>query len=239
MCDPLTIGALALSGGSVIANKIGEDQRQSARDSAVNNDVMRSGAIENQAANQFQKTMVKADKGGTDAQVKAEAEKRTAEDSALIDSAGNYTPPTGSAPQEVGQMIARAGQKALARGKNQARLNADVSAVAGVNQKQGIDIGRDGQWQGIFGSNIRRNAGLLPLELEEANRAGSGARGIGQLLSAGATVAGAAGMAGGGPTWGNLFGKGGGPIVGSSPAALAAPHGATEAPGFFARLWSR
>lgn len=240
MCDPLTIGALALSGGSVAANMIGQNEQQSARDRAMMDESGRVAGYEGQSSALFGKTLGRVDKTRTDAEVKAEADKRTADDSALIDSAGNYMPPTGSAPKEVGEQIARAGQTAIARGKNQARLNANVSAIGGVHQKQGIDIGRDAQWQGIFGNNIKRSAGILPLELEEANRAGSTARGIGQLLSAGASVAGAAGMAGGGGSWGDMFRSGGGPMkLGSSPAGMAMPNGAREAPGFFARLWSR
>lgn len=241
MCDPLTIGALALSGGSVIANQIGANEQQSARDSAMNAELGRTRDFENQSAGLFQKTLGRVDKTKTDADIKAEADKRTAEDSALIDSAGDYTPPTGSAPKEVGEQIGRAGRKALDRGKNQARLNANVSAVGGVQQKQGIDIGRDAQWQGIFGNNIKRSASILPLELEEANRAGGTARSIGQLLSAGASVAGAAGMAGNAPSWGSMFGSGGGPAnYGKSFAgASAGGAGAVEAPGSVWRFFGR
>lgn len=239
MCEPISMttaallgGSALLGGGSVIANMMGEGERNAARDNVIGTEAKRSAGYEGQASNLFQKTLTKADKVKTDADVKAEADKRTAEDSALIDSAGNFTPPTGSAPTEVGQAIARAGQAAVARGKNQARLNANVSAVGGVQQKQGIDIGRDAAWQNIYGTRIRNSASLLPLELEEANRAGSTARGIGQLLSAGSAVAGSAGMSG--------LGGAKGPMMvgadGMSPAASALPHGAVK-PGFFARLW--
>lgn len=242
MCDPVSmlIGSAAMSAGSIFANQAGEAERNSARDGAVAGEARRAAGIESQASNLFQKTLGTVDKTKTDAEVKAEADKRTAEDSALIDSAGNFTPPTGSAPTEVGQAIARAGQAAVDRGKHQARLNANVSAVGGVRQKQGIEIGRDGAWQDIFGKRLQRSAGILPLELEEANRAGSTARGIGSLLSAGASVAGAAGMSGGAGGWSNPFSGGAENISGfAKGAGPIGPSGGAMAnqPGFFARLW--
>jgi hypothetical protein len=229
MCEPLTIASLALSGGSVLAGMAGNAQQQSARDSAINNETMRATGYENKANDLFQNTLSKVQKPVYDGNVTAEATKRTTEDSSLIDQAGNFSPVTGSAPQEVGQTIARAGQKAIARGKQQAKLNADVGASGTVNQKLGIDLGRDGEQQGILGGNIRRSAALLPGELADANKAGSGWRGIGSIMSAGAGAAGSMGGGADAPTWGSLFGKGG-PV--SNTVA-----GPTQ-PGFFTRMFT-
>lgn len=229
MCEPLTIASLALSGGSVLAGMAGNNERESARDATIRNETARSGRFENQSSNLFQQTLPKASKPVQDQKVADEAGVRTAQDVAMLDGQGNFKPATGSAPVEVGQSIARAGQAAITRGKQQAKLNADVSATAGVNQKTGIDIARDGQWQNIFGGNIRRSAALLPLELQEANQAGSGMRGVGQILSAGAGAAGSAGMAAGAPTWGSLFGEAGAPLTGGL-------QGPTQG-GFFTRMF--
>ena len=235
MCEPLTIASLALSGGSVLAGMAGNAQQQEARDKAINNEATISRGYEDGANNLFQKTLAKVEKPTYDSNVTAEAGKRTAADGALIDSAGNFTPATGSAPQEVGQTIARAGQNAIARGKQQAKLNADVGASGTVNQKLGIDLGRDGEWQNIFGGNIRRSAALLPGELADANKAGSGWRGISGIMSAGAGATGAIGGAGDAPTWGSVFGSSK-PVIGSSPAGMAIPQGASQQ-GFFGRMF--
>lgn len=245
MCDPVSAGLMALSGalsaGSMFANQKGAEEQASARDGVIGAEAGRTRGTEAEANNLFNQTLNKVTPATTEAQVKAEADKRTAEDSALIDQGGNFTPPTGSAPKEVGEQIARAGAAAIDRAKGQARLNANVSAVGGVRQKQGIDIGRDAAWQDIFAKRIRNSGSILPLELEEANRAGSTARGIGSLLSAGASVAGMAGMSGAGESIGGMFSSGGGPAdYGKSFAgASAGGPGARQAPGFFARLWSR
>jgi hypothetical protein len=235
MCEPLTIASLALSGGSVLAGMMGNSEQQAAREKAINNEATISQGYENQANNLFQNTLSKAQKPTYDKNVTAEAAKRTAEDGSLIDGAGNYTPVAGSAPQEVGQTIARAGQNAISRGKQQAKLNADVGATGTVNQKLGIDLGRDGEWQNIFGGNIRRSAALLPGELADANRAGAGWRGIGSIMSAGAGAAGAVGGAAGAPTWGSVFGSST-PVVGASPAGMAVPQGARQV-GVFGRMF--
>lgn len=235
MCEPLTIASLALSAGSVAAGMMGSSEQQAAREKAINNEATISQGYENQANNLFQNTLSKAQKPTYDKNVTEEAGRRTAADGSLINNAGDYTPVTGSAPQEVGQTIARAGQNAIARGKQQAKLNADVGATGTVNQKLGIDLGRDGEWQNIFGGNIRRSAALLPGELADANKAGSGWRGISSIMSAGAGAAGSVGGAGGGPTWGSVFGSST-PVVGASPAGMAVPQGARQV-GVFGRMF--
>lgn len=230
MCDPLTIGSLALAGGSLVANKIGSDQQSAERDRVMKAENERQQGYENQSQGVFSQSIAKVQKPTTDAAVTKEAADRTASDSALIDQGGNYVPVTGSAPQEVGQSIARATKQALSRNKEQARLNANTSAVAGVNQKQGIDLGRDAQWQSIFAGNRKASSDVLPLELQDANRAGAGARGIGQILSIGSTAAGMAGLAGAGPSWGSIFGSGQANSI-ASPMGSAGQFGAAPVRG--------
>jgi hypothetical protein len=235
MCEPLTIASLALSGGSVLAGMAGNAEQQSARDNAIGSEARRAATYEGQANDLFQGTLAKVQKPVYDGNVTAEATKRTAEDSSLIDKAGNFTPITGSAPQEVGQTIARAGQKAIALGKQQAKLNADVGASGTVNQKLGIDLGRDGEQQGILGGNIRRSAALLPGELSDANKAGAGWRGASAIMSAAGGAAGSMGGAAGAPSWGSVFGSNT-PVVGASPAGMAVPQGARQV-GYFGRVF--
>lgn len=206
MCNPLMIGSALLAGGSMFANMQGANAQAAERDRVTQAESQRQFNYQNQSTNLFNQSLGKVQKGTTDDAVKSEAADRTASDSKLIDEGGNYKPVTGSAPAEVGQSIARATAQAIARNKDQARRNANVSAVQGVNQKTGIDLGRDAQWQSIFGGNMQRSANILPLELQDANRAGAGWRGAGQVLSLGSTAAGMAGAAGNGPSWGDVFG---------------------------------
>lgn len=196
----------------MLANKVGADQRSAARSRAVEAEDQRQNNYQNQQTSQFNQSLAKVQKPTTDEGVAQEAADRTASDSKLIDEGGNYVPVTGSAPAEVGQSIARATKQAISRNKEQARLNANVSAVQGVQQKNNIALGRDAQWQGIFANNQQRSSQILPLELEDANRSGSGWRGAGQILSLASTATGMAGLAGGGPSWGDLFRSGGNPI---------------------------
>lgn len=208
----------------MLANKIGADQQQAERSRVMQAENERQQNYNNQSQQQFNQTLAKVQPATTADAVTKEASDRTASDSALIDASGDYKPVTGSAPQEVASSIARATKAALDRNKDQARRNAAVGAVAGVNQKQNIELGRDANWQTIFGDNMRRSAQILPAELEDANRAGAGARGIGQILQLASTATGMAGMTN--PTsWGDLFRAGGEPLANGA-------MGPTK-PGFF------
>lgn len=226
MCDPVTIGSLALSAASIGANAIGNSQREAERSRVIQAEDERQQGWQDKSQNLFDTTVQKIEKPKFDADVKAEAAARADSDSKLIDQGGNYVPVTGSAPTEVGQSIARATRRALERNKQQAKLNANVSAYGGVNQKNAIDTGRDAQWQSIFGGNMQRSAAILPAELEDANRAGAGMRGVGQVLGMASTATGMAGMSN--PTsWADIFGNGGATSNLSGFAAGAGPKGPT------------
>ena len=132
---------------------------------------------------------------------------------------GVYGTAGASLDGESKSSIARALSGALTRGKQQAKANAAVNGVGDQTAKMGIELGRAGQWQNIFGGNMRNSAALLPGELQAANSAGSTERGIGQVLGAAGQALGGAGMAGGGPSWGSLFGSGtGGSMFAAAPS---------------------
>lgn len=207
----------------MLANKVGSDQRSAARSSAINAEDQRQIDYQNKQTGQFNQSLAKVAPDKVSGDVKQEAVDRTASDSKLVDEGGNYVPVTGSAPQEVSSSIARATRAALDRGKEQARLNANVSAISGVNQKNTIALGRDAQWQSIFANNQQRSSQILPLELEDANRSGAGWRTAGQVLGIASTATGMAGMAGG-PSWESLFSSGAGKDVAPALYGVASPE---------------
>lgn len=224
MCDPFSVGAAALSAAGIGANMLGAGEQQSARDSAMAAEGLRQQGIQQKSTDLFNVTL---DKATAPKQMQAQtdaAKVRTGKDVATLEAnSGVYGTAGASLDSESKSSIARALRGALDRGKQQAKLNGDVNGVGDATARLGVDLNRAGQWQSIFGGNARSSAALLPLELEEANRAGSTMRGIGQILGAGGQALGTAGVMGGGPSWGELFGSSG---RGFTPAFGGATNGA-------------
>jgi hypothetical protein len=210
MCEPMMIGAGLMSAASIGANMLGDQEQQGARGAAIGAENVRQQGFRNQGSELFDSTLPLA---GAPAQTAANAEnagKRSAKDGAMLEAnPGVYGTAGASLDGESKSSIARALSGALSRGKQQAKLNADVNGVGDTTSKLGVTLGRAGQWQNIFGNNARSSAALLPGELETANRAGGTMRGIGEILGAGGQAMGTAGLMGGGPSWDSLFSAGG------------------------------
>lgn len=214
-----------MSAASVAANKMGADAQEAARSSANTAEMQRQQRHQKESGDLFNVTLDKVRAPTQIAEQAAMADYRTNKDAATLDAnRGVYGTGGAALDGESKSSIARALSSALTRGKQQAKANAAVNGVGDQTAKMGIELGRAGQWQNIFGSNMRNSAALLPGELQAANGAGSTERGIGQLLGVAGQGLGGAGMQNNAPTWGDMFG--GGKVQGSSPAAFAAPTGA-------------
>ncbi len=228
MCDPLSMGALAMTAASVGANQMGANAQSSARSAATGAEQQRQQQFRKESGDLFDVTLSKANAPTQIAEQAAMAEYRSNKDAGTLDAnRGIYGTAGASLDGESKSSIARALSGALTRGKQQAKANAAVNGVGDQTAKMGIELGRAGQWQNIFSNNARYSAALLPGELEAANSAGSTERGIGQILGVGAQAMGGAGMLKGAPTWGDMFGSST-PVVGSSPAGNAVPQGARQ-----------
>ena len=220
MCGPLAAAGGLASLAGVAANMMGANAQESARSAATTAEQRRQEQFQKQSGDLFNGTVTKADSG---TQIKAQGDAaavREKKDAATMDAnRGVYGTAGASLDGESKSSIARALSGALTRGKQQAKANAAVNGVGDQTAKMGIELGRAGQWQNIFGGNMRNSAALLPGELQAANSAGSTERGIGQVLGAAGQALGGAGMAGGGPSWGSLFGSGtGGSMFAAAPS---------------------
>lgn len=228
MCGPLAAAGAAASAAGVLMNMAGANAQQGARTAANAQEQRRQQQYQQDSSNLFNTTLSKADAPTQIAAQGEAADVRASKDAATLDAnRGVYGTGGAALDGESKSSIARALSSALTRGKQQAKANAAVNGVGDQTAKMGIELGRAGQWQNIFGGNMRQSAALLPGELENANGSGSTERGIGQVLGAAGQALGTAGMAGGGPSWGSMFG--GGAPGGTSPAASIAPRGTTSA----------
>src|SRR5699024_7589128 len=86
---------------------------------------------------------------------------------------------------------------------------------------------RDAGLIGQLGGFKQGSSGVLPLELQAAQSEGGGWRMLGDVLGAGSQVGMAAGAAGKGPGWGDLFGGPG--QVATGPPRQLFPQGPTQA----------
>lgn len=210
---------------------MGSNEQTGARDAVLRAEQQRQRQFQEQSQSLFDTTLPKAGMVQHQNDVTAAADTRLKADSGLLEKGdGVSTAAIGHAPQEVGSSYARAARGALDRGKNQAKRNAAVGGYKDASTKLGTDLGRASQWQNIFGTNAVASSGLVGGELENANYAGGGTRGIGQLLGAGGQVAGMYGMTDKAPTWPDVFGGATSPEA-AMKAYNAAPAWYTK-PGF-------
>lgn len=220
------IGAGLMSAASIGANMMGDSEQKGAREAAIGAEGVRQQQIREKSRSLFDTTLPAA---SAPAQIEANATNaavRSGKDTAMLDAnPGVYGTAGASLDGESKSMIARSLKGALNRGKQQAKLNADVNGVGDTTSKLGVTLGRAGQWQNIFGTNARASAALLPGELETANSAGGTMRGVGQILGAGGQAMGTAALMGGGPSWNSLFDGGGATANVSGFAKGAGPMG--------------
>lgn len=203
MCEPATVAGIALSAASTGAQMMGQRQQEKARRKVMNQYESRQRINEQRSRERFDDSLNAADRDrNTDDMAGAEAE-RVAEDTAILAKAPPIAQtPVGSAPAEVASANARAMRKAATAGVSRAKRNAAVGAYDDAQNKLGVNLAHNNQWQAIFGGNAQREAAILPAQLELANQKGGLWRGIGAGLGVGGRVVGGLDMG----SWSDLFG---------------------------------
>ena len=230
MCDPLTIAGVALSGASIIANQNAASQAARARDNAMMAEADRQRGLREEASAISDTSRERYTGFG---QQQADTSQRLGDYFSTNTGQGAAAePPTAVGAGEgniaVNNEIARQMSKAKQYGaqQNQAlgELRAFGDTLGGIGVQQARDAGNVAQ----LGGFKRASADLLPSELAAANNKGAGARMLGDVLQLGGMVTTGAGLAGKGPTFGDLFNK---PSAGALHTARST--GVSNAPGAF------
>ena len=212
MCDPLSAAAAVMTVGGMYAQNRADKVVAGNRDEAARAEADRQAALDREAGATFDTSLHGFDRGRQDASLgRAQGVRASAIDT-KVGPTDPAVPVAGSAPKIVKSTIARAMSDALARGKAQGVAQGNLAGYGDLALGNSIDLTRSGQKQATFGDFSRRSSGILPFELEAANRTGGGLRSFGKLLSAGGQVAGLASAFGAGPSFGELFG-GGAPTI--------------------------
>lgn len=216
MCDPISIASAALAVGSTVANQMAAGEVDDARADAMAAERQRqqrldkeAGALNLQSQDRYQNFEGQQDERGQ--QLAEFLKERTAQEP----QSGMAMPESQSAitVQEEGNQRATARDFTNQQAEGLARLRSFGDLLGGIGREQSLDAAQIGQ----LGSFKQGSQGVLPLELQAAQSAGSGWRTFGDILGAGSQVGMAAGAAGQGPGWGELFG-------GSQPVASGPPR---------------
>jgi hypothetical protein len=205
MCDPISIGAAALTMGGGLVSSMGQAKQQRARQHVLAQERQRQAGYERQSAAQFDQSLPAASRQSDEAR-RTEAEaRRTQEDSAVVNGGQIIKQPAGQAPQEVQSAYGEAMRRALASGISRVQRGARLGAYGDSQADLSADLARAAQWQSIFGGNAQRSAAVVPSELEAANSKGSGLMMLGNVMGLAGRGLGGFGASGG---WDNLFGGG-------------------------------
>lgn len=220
MCDPITLLSAAATVGSVGANYAANQQQQAARDDALAAERIRqkgydkeASAINNQSRERF------GDFQGQQDQKASKLKDYYADVSNKVTAAGPQDAPIGT---QAGSVVA---QETAAQ-RDKAKVFTDQQGAALANQNAfGSLFGDVSRLQARDASGVNQiakfkkgSSSVLPLELEQASKAGGDLKLLGDLLGGAGSIGLKVGLGGGGSSLGSLFGGGGG-----AAAASAAP----------------
>jgi len=213
MCDPLTIAGLTLSAAGTMYGQH-QQAKNAKRVAGAVNDVTadnfaRQDVLGNEARTQFGDVLAKFDPSKqADNETRAQTKREGLSDAAIAQ-VNPYAPTSGSAPSivknEVARKVAEAGDSARAQGARGAKISSFGDVLFGMGRNLDESRSRIGETGGF----ARGTAALLPIERSSAAANAFKAPGpLGDLLKLGGLGATLYGVGGGGPGWGDLFGKG-------------------------------
>lgn len=223
MCDPLSIGGLALAAGSTGLGMVGAQKQADARDDAMQAEFARQDRYSEGAMQAFDQSLGEYQDPAQDLAAKKAERRESLEGAVTGGSGGPGIPLPGSTPEVVKSEIARRMVEALDEGKAEARRMADLGAFGAWQQDTGRAVNQNQTEIGKYANFSRGSSGVLPQELQDANQEGAGFRFAGDILGAAGSAANMAGSMGYNPFSGG--GGGGNPLGGAGPLQ---PWGKTQ-----------
>jgi hypothetical protein len=204
MCGPIAIGLAAVSAAATIAGTVAQSQAASqqakAQDAAVSDQVKKQWEHQQNEQQQFADSLRQNQKGEVDANTQKADDARL---QALQDQGGtgavgdnNGSGVESSATKKAGKTIS---DKVVADATREAQGRAQLGGLDDAFRKVAIDTAPNVQRMALEQNMSQGDQNSLPLQLEDAQRAGSGMRTIGSLLTGvGGLAAKGAGAMGGG-----------------------------------------
>jgi len=208
MCDPLTIAGLVMTGGSLVTNTIAQSRVAKARDQALAAERIRQQGYDQEAAALNTQSQDRFGDFGNEQQARATklgdyfaAQKIEQGDENAQAVVEQNTAPTSSnlTIREEAKQRGAATDFANKQGAALGNLRAFGDLLGEKSMQNARDFGAIGQ----IGGFKRGSSGIVPLELEEANKAGNGLKLFADILGLGGGLATSAGLGAGHPT--NFF----------------------------------
>lgn len=208
MCDPLTIGGIALSAGSMIANNVAQGQVASARKGAMTAERIRQDGLQKEANALNDQSRDRYSDFQADQQQKVQqlSDYFKGQNQAVPQQANTPTEtiPTASSNIVVQEQAKQSG-KAKQYGDQQASALGNLRGFGDLLADKTRLQARDASQVGTIGGFMKGSNAVLPLELDAANNKGAGMRMFGDILGGLGSIGTAAGIAKGNY---NLFGLG-------------------------------
>lgn len=205
MCDPLTIAGLALTAGSFVTSAIANNQVEDARNAAAVAEATRQDQLQRQAIANLQGTQEQFTRPEQEKGIDEVTQERIARLTENVQGAAgdaNEIPLAGSTPRVVRETVGQGLSEGLAEGKDFASRLARVGAFGENQFNNRVALGRLGEQLGLTARESANSANILPVELQEANRAGNTLFGISDALGGLGSIANL-----GSATGANLFGS--------------------------------
>jgi hypothetical protein len=206
MCDPVTIGGIALSAGSMVMNNMAQAKVDKAREGAMTAERIRQNQLDQEAM------ALNAQSQGRYEDFQGQQDDKSAELAQYFQTQNQPIPqeqgtPGETLPTSASNIVVREQQKQAGKTK----AYSDQQAAALGNLRAFGDLlgdtsrlqARDASQIGILGGFKKGSSQVLPYELEAANNKGSGLRTFADILSLGGSAATGYGLQKGGY---NLFG---------------------------------
>lgn len=199
MCDPLTIGAAALQGTSLLLNNAASNQAMAARAGVLTSEGQRQAGYDNEASNLNAQSRGRygnftGDMGGKIKQLSD----FYAANSNPVPQGGSTTSGSVAAPssnivvQEEKKQLGKVSDFNTQQNDALAGLRSFGDTLAGTTRGQAEDAAN----LGIVNSFKNGSSSLVPLELQQANNAGNGLRTLSSILGGVGSVGLTAGLSG-------------------------------------------
>lgn len=239
MCDPISIAiALATAGGSALFQNMAAKKVDKARTGVVQRANKDLDKLRDEANLSYRKSIntstpeavsTQMQKSGTE---RADAYEQSVKSSEML-------PGQGDASKAVRQSIVQTLAGGDQSSRDQARRRGAYDAYGEADFGRDIKMKREGQNIAQVGNFAQGRAGLVPLELEEANHAGDGMAEIAGLIQGlGAIGGGLYGAAGGAPASAAMtVGKGIGSGIGAGTKDFVKKAGLWQAPSWMKASW--
>lgn len=221
MCDPLTIVGIALTAGSIVANQVAVGQQSRARDNILAAERIRQNGFDQQAQALNQQSQDRY----VGFEPQQEARSATLGD-ALASTVGGGDPNSGAAsimPSSASNVVNQERDAQIGEAQSfvdqQTGALADLRSFGDLLGETSLMQGRDASQIAQIGGFKRGSQDVVPLELNEAAKAGDNFKLLADILAGTGTIATGAGIGGGSASIANMFGK-------KAPIPMARPGGA-------------